>query len=419
MPTLLQRAFAPFIRRGTLRVRAADGSSFTLGDGGCPRVAIRFTDLAAQRWLLVDPELKLGELFADGRLVVEEGSIYELFQLALQDSHGDRDRLPVRAAPLVRALFARFGTRNDARRSRRNVAHHYDLDGAFYSLFLDPDRQYSCAYFERPGMSLEAAQLAKKRHVAAKLLVEPGHSVLDIGSGWGGLALYLAQVAGAGRVRGVTLSTEQLAYANRRAADEGLDGPVAFALEDYRTTRGPFDRVVSVGMFEHVGVADYDAYFGGVARLLAEDGVALVHTIGRTGPPAYLNPWMAKYVFPGGHLPTLSEIEPAVERAGLVLCDVEVLRLHYADTLRAWRERFLARRAEAVRLTDERFCRLWECYLAMAEAAFRFEDLVVFQLQFARRNDVVPLTRGYIAEREARLRAAEVRLEPACAAAGC
>ena len=419
MPTLLQRAFAPFIRRGTLRVRAADGSSFTLGDGGPPRVAIRFTDLAAQRWLLVDPELKLGELFADGRLVVEEGSIYDLFKLALQDSHGDRDRLPVRAAPLVRALFARFGNRNDARRSRRNVAHHYDLDGAFYSLFLDPDRQYSCAYFERPEMSLEAAQLAKKRHVAAKLLVEPGQSVLDIGSGWGGLALYLAQVAGAGRVRGVTLSTEQLAYASRRAAEQGLDGPVAFALEDYRTTRGPFDRVVSVGMFEHVGVADYDAYFGGVARLLAEDGVALVHTIGRTGPPAYLNPWMAKYVFPGGHLPTLSEIAPAVERAGLVLCDVEVLRLHYADTLRAWRERFLARRAEAVRLTDERFCRLWECYLAMAEAAFRFEDLVVFQLQFARRNDGVPPPRAYIAEREARLRAAEARLEPACAAAGC
>jgi cyclopropane-fatty-acyl-phospholipid synthase len=296
---------------------------------------------------------------------------------------------------------------NDAAKSKRNVAHHYDLDGRLYSLFLDSDKQYSCAYFDHPDATLEEAQLSKKRHIAAKLLVDQGHSVLDIGSGWGGMGLYLAQVAGAGSVKGVTLSEEQLEVSRKRAATTGLLDRVRFELEDYRATKGEFDRIVSVGMFEHVGLPSYDTYFQTCRKLLKQDGVMLLHTIGRTGKPYPTNPWIARYIFPGGHLPTLSEMMPAIERAGLIVTDVEVLRLHYAYTLQAWRERFMAHRDEVRKLYDERFCRMWECYLAMSESAFRWQDAVVFQLQLARRNDVVPLTRDYIAEREAALKAAE------------
>ncbi len=300
---------------------------------------------------------------------------------------------------------------NDASRSKRNVAHHYDLDGRLYSLFLDSDKQYSCAYFDHPDASLEEAQLAKKRHIAAKLLVDEGHSVLDIGSGWGGLGLYLAQVAEAGSVRGVTLSEEQLDVSRKRAAAAGILNRVRFELEDYRSTAGTFDRIVSVGMFEHVGVPSYDDYFRTCRKLLKEDGVMLLHTIGRTGAPSPTNPWITKYIFPGGHLPTLSEMMPSIERAGLVVTDIEILHLHYAYTLQAWRKRFIAHREEVKRLYDESFCRMWECYLAMSESAFRWQDAVVFQVQLARRNDVVPLTRDYIAEREAILRQAEESLE--------
>jgi cyclopropane-fatty-acyl-phospholipid synthase len=407
MDRVLRFALSRFVRRGSLELVTARGTRLAFGDGTAPKVVMRFADRAAERLFVWDPELKLGELFMDGRIVFDEGTIYDFLQLVMQDSGGDRSKLPVQATRHARALLRWLRTDNRLHAAKRNVAHHYDLDERLYSLFLDADRQYSCAYFERPDQSLDDAQLAKKRHIAAKLLVEPGHNVLDIGSGWGGLALYLAQVAGAGTVKGITLSEEQLAAARLRAAERGLKQVVSFELEDYRAVRGRFDRIVSVGMFEHVGRKFYDAYFAAAARLLAEDGVMLLHTIGRTGTPDYTNPWITKYIFPGGHLPTLSEIVPALERAGLAITDVEVLRLHYAQTLRAWRERFMARREEAAQLYDERFCRMWECYLAMAEASFRFEDVVVFQLQLARRNDVVPLTRDYVAGREAALRLAE------------
>ncbi|HUG62277.1 MAG TPA: cyclopropane-fatty-acyl-phospholipid synthase family protein [Methylomirabilota bacterium] len=339
-------------------------------------------------------------------MVIEQGSIYELLQLLLQHTRGDRSLLPIQLPGRVRRMMRRWTGRNSIGRSERNVAHHYDIDSRLYDLFLDADKQYSCAYFERPEMSLEEAQLAKKRHIAAKLAIDPGMSVLDIGCGWGGMALYLKGVAGAGRVRGITLSKEQLAIARRRAAEQGID-PASFALEDYRNTTGRYDRIVSVGMFEHVGVGHFDEFFRLTGRLLAEDGVMLLHTIGRTGVPDFTNPWITRYIFPGGHLPTLSEITPAVERAGLAVTDIEVLRLHYVQTLRHWRQRFMENREEAARLYDERFCRMWECYLAMSEAAFRFEDLVVFQLQITKANDVLPVTRAYISEREEALRLAE------------
>jgi len=384
----------------------AGGREFTFGDGGEPRVTFRFTDAAAQLALCLHPELKLGELFVDGRLVVERGTIFELLQLILQETQGDLGQLPLRRLRKIRTLMQRR-SENNASRSRRNVAHHYDLDGRLYALFLDSDRQYSCAYFDHPDATLEEAQLAKKRHISAKLMVDPGQRVLDIGSGWGGLGLYLGQVAGAGYVRGITLSEEQLALSRKRAATAGVPERVRFELEDYRDTTGSFDRIVSVGMFEHVGPSSYDTYFSACHKLLDDDGVMLLHTIGRTGTPYPTNPWIERYIFPGGHLPILSEIMPAIERSGLIVTDVEILRLHYAITLEKWRERFMQNREEVKRLYDERFCRMWECYLAMSESAFRFQDAVVFQIQLAKRNDTVPLTRDYIAEREAVLKAAE------------
>ncbi|WP_114945019.1 SAM-dependent methyltransferase [Microvirga calopogonii] len=407
---LLDLAFTRAVKHGTLEMTTARGRRSTFGDGAEPQVSIRFTDAAAQMALCLHPELKLGELFVDGRLVIEKGNILDLLQLLLQDTHGELDELPLHRLRRIRARMMRRAE-NNAIRSKRNVAHHYDLDGRLYSLFLDSDRQYSCAYFDHPDASLEEAQMAKKRHIAAKLMVDPGHSVLDIGSGWGGMGLYLAQVAGAGSVKGITLSEEQLEASRKRSATACLQDRVHFKLQDYRDTKGIFDRVVSVGMFEHVGVSSYDAYFQACRRLLKPDGVMLLHTIGRTGTPYPTNPWITKYIFPGGHLPVLSELMPAVERSGLVVTDIEVLRLHYAYTLKAWRERFMAHREEVLRLYDERFCRMWECYLAMSESAFRWQDAVVFQLQLARRNDVVPLTRDYISEREAVLKEAEENME--------
>ncbi|MCG7391421.1 cyclopropane-fatty-acyl-phospholipid synthase family protein [Microvirga sp. ACRRW] len=403
---ILAAAFTNAVKRGTLRMTTAKGQIFTFGDGTLPEVAIRFTDPAAQTALCLHPELKLGELFMDGRLIIEEGNILGLLQLLLQDTRGDLNELPLHPLRRIRHKIMRRGE-NDAHRSRRNVAHHYDLDGRLYSLFLDSDKQYSCAYFDHPDASLEEAQQAKKRHITAKLLVDRGHSVLDIGSGWGGMGLYLAHVTGADSVKGVTLSQEQLEVSRKRAAAAGLADRVKFELEDYRSTIGSFDRIVSVGMFEHVGLASYGDYFQTCRKLLKDDGVMLLHTIGRSGTPYPTNPWITKYIFPGGHLPVLSEVLPAIERAGLVVTDIEILRLHYAYTLQAWRERFMAHRDEVLKLYDERFCRMWECYLAMSESAFRWQDAVVFQLQLAKRNDVVPLTRDYIAEREAALKQAE------------
>ncbi|NNM72588.1 SAM-dependent methyltransferase [Enterovirga aerilata] len=404
---LLAKALAAFVQRGSLEVTAETGEVHRAGDGTAPRVAVRLVGEGATRALVIDPELTLGELYMDGRLVIEEGTLMEFLQLLLQDSRAERSKLPIPTIAKLRSLAWRLAGRNDARLARANVAHHYDLSGRLYDLFLDRHRQYSCAYFEHEGQALDDAQRAKQRHIAAKLAIRPGDDVLEIGSGWGGLAMYLARYAGAERVRGITLSAEQLAASRRSAAEAGLSDRVAFEMEDYRATQGRFDRIVSVGMFEHVGPKDYGAYFEAAARLLAEDGVMLLHTIGRTGEPGYTNPWIRKYIFPGGHLPTLAEVMPAIERSGLMVTDIEVLRLHYAETLKAWRERFLARRDEALALYDERFCRMWEFYLALSEAAFRWEDVVVFQIQLAKRNDVLPITRDYIARNEEMLRRAE------------
>jgi len=397
---MLERALAPVVKTGQLTFRFADGKSFTLGDGTGEPCVVRFTDGRAPWALMLDPDLRTGELFMDGRLVVEQGTVYDFLHLVLR--HG-ADAPPGSSADLLDSLrdgFRRLTQRNDAQSSRRNVRHHYDLDDRLYALFLDPEWQYSCAYFEHPGQSLADAQVAKMRHIAAKLAITGGERVLDIGCGWGGMACYLAEVVGAGEVLGVTLSDEQIRGATARAARRGLANRVRFDLRDYRAVEGRFDRIVSVGMFEHVGLAHYQEFFDTCAARLADDGVMLLHTIGTSDAPSLTNPWITKHIFPGGHLPSLSQILPAAERAGLMVTDVEVLRLHYAETLRAWRAAFMARRDEAAAIFDERFCRMWEYYLSMAETAFRCEGVVVFQLQLARRVDALPITRDYLAATE-------------------
>jgi len=404
---LLATTLKDLVRRGTLDVALPGGRRLNFGDGTAPRASIRFTDARAVLTLLLDPDLRLGELFMDERLVVEEGTIYDVLELLLRDADAAPPNAAVRFLDAVRMSMRRFLQNNRPGRARANVAHHYDLDDRLYALFLDRQRQYSCAYFEHPEQDLDMAQLAKQRHIAAKLLVEPGQRVLDIGCGWGGLTRYLVEVAGAGHATGITLSEEQLKGAQALAARTAHPDAYAYRLEDYRATTGKFDRIVSVGMFEHVGVGFHDTFFRKCRELLADDGVMLLHFIGNSDVPDFNNPWIEKYIFPGGHIPSMSEFTPAIERSGLVITDIEVLRLHYARTLRLWRERFLARRSEAVALYDERFARMWEYYLSMAETAFRYQDIAVFQVQLARRQESVPLTRDYIAERKARLRRAE------------
>jgi len=400
----LKRALSSIVTRGALTVTTASGRVFTFGDGTGEPVRVRFTDDRAQWALLIDADKRLGELYMDGRFIVEHGSLYDFVAMMLREAQNSTHPLIARVIDHARTKLRIFRHRNLPGRSRANVAHHYDLDGRLYELFLDPDRQYSCAYFEHADQSLEEAQIAKKRHLAAKLVIEPDNSILDIGCGWGGLALHLAEHAPGGYVLGVTLSEEQHAYASKRVADKagGTPAEVQFALRDYRSLTGRFDRIVSVGMFEHVGLASYRTFFRKCAELLEDDGIMVLHTIGCSATPGFTTPWLDKYIFPGGYIPALSEIVPEIEAAGLAITDVEVLRLHYAKTLESWRARFMARWPEAAQLYDERFCRMWEYYLSTAEAAFRYEDLVVFQIQIAKRNDVIPLTRNYIADHEAR-----------------
>ncbi|MCF2523338.1 cyclopropane-fatty-acyl-phospholipid synthase family protein [Bradyrhizobium sp. G127] len=415
MDRLLRFCLSQFIRRGTITFTTSSGSTFTCGDGTGQPVSVKFLTAEAERHLLLDPELALGEIYTDGDFVMEKGSIADLLDVAL----GQPDMVPrwSKVRWWLRYLIRHWQQFNPPARSKRNVASHYDLDGRLYRLFLDADMQYSCAYFETPDSTLDDAQLAKKRHLAAKLLVKPDQRVLDIGSGWGGLGLYLAEMTGA-KVTGVTLSEEQLGVANARADELNLTDRAEFRLQDYRATPGPFDRIVSVGMFEHVGVDYYDTYFKRCAELLTSDGVMMLHSIGRPEGPGITNPWIAKYIFPGGYIPALSEVLPAIERAGLLVADIEILRLHYAETLKAWRERFLARREEAAKLYDERFVRMWEFYLASSEMSFRKQNVMVFQIQLTKKQDAVPLTRDYIALEEQRLRGVEAAKRPLLRLAG-
>ncbi|HEV2678644.1 MAG TPA: cyclopropane-fatty-acyl-phospholipid synthase family protein [Aliidongia sp.] len=395
---LLAHLLRHLVRRGRLTVIDASGRSHYFGELPGPISTIRLHTKAFERRMFFNPRMAVGEGYMDGLLTIEQGDIYDFLSLVM----GNISTAPRSATftPLYQGVdrwWRWLQQYNPVGRAQENVAHHYDLSATLYDLFLDADRQYSCAYFEHPTDDLETAQANKKRHIASKLLLKPGQKVLDIGSGWGGLGLYLAQETGAD-VTGLTLSTEQHKLSNDRVAAAGLDDRVRFEIQDYRLNQGRYDRIVSVGMFEHVGVNHYGEYFNKIADLLADDGVALIHAIGRQEGPGTTNPWVRKYIFPGGYCPALSEVLPAVERAGLQLMDVEILRLHYAETLRHWRQRFLAHWDQVKALYDERFCRMWEFYLAASEAGFRVQDLMVFQIQIAKRVDAVPMTRDYMAE---------------------
>lgn len=399
----LVRFVSAHIQSGNLTIIDAKGRAHDFGDGTGSKIVVRLTDRKTQWRIILNPELALGEAFMDGRLIVEQGTIYQFLELVFRNTSVEKLTGIARCFRWASRLLRRIHQNNSLVKSRKNVAHHYDLDGRIYDLFLDSDSQYSCAYFENAGDTLEDAQLSKKRHIAAKLMVESDHSVLDIGSGWGGLGLYLARVADA-KITGVTLSEEQFAKSNRRAEELNAQGKANFHLTDYRDITDCFDRIVSVGMFEHVGVGRYDEFFAKVKSLLKPDGIMLLHSIGLFDGPSHNNPWIEKYIFPGGYIPALSEVLPAIERQGLVVCDIEILRLHYADTLRHWRERFISRRDEAVALYDERFARMWEFYLAASETAFRYQGMMVFQIQLALDQNAAPLTRDYIARNEAALK---------------
>ncbi len=404
--SLFDRFVAGAFRQGTLTITDHKGVTKTYGQAaeGFPDVAIRLTDGKLARDIVLHPDLAAGEAFMDERMVIEKGDILDLISLIRLNNPWEKGGAiegPNAWGFALNAIKGRIDRINWARRSKRNVAHHYDLDDRLYDLFLDADRQYSCAYFTDPGNSLEQAQADKKAHIVAKLALKPGQRVLDIGCGWGGLALYMHQAAGVD-VLGVTLSEEQLKVARERAAAAGVADHVKFELIDYRHVTGSFDRIVSVGMFEHVGPRHYDEFFLQCRNLLAEDGVALLHTIGRMGTPGVTDAWTAKYIFPGGYCPSLSEIVAASEKS-LIVTDIETLRRHYAWTLRHWYARVVAKRAEIEALFDARFYRMWCFYLAGSIVAFDYGILCNYQLQFVRQRRALPYTRDYIAETEAKL----------------
>jgi len=395
---LMRQFLSRFIRVGTLVVLDHEGRSHRFGHGK-PEITIRFRAPSVARRLALDADLALGETFMDGDFEVVDASVYAFLELVYANLGLRYANWWLGVIAGLRKKVRYISQYNPVGRAKSNVAHHYDLSGQLYDLFLDEDKQYSCAYFVNPDDSLEQAQQQKLKHIATKLLIEPGMRVLDIGSGWGGLGLYLARETGA-EVIGVTLSEEQHKVSVQRAKDQGLQDRVQFLLKDYREIDSQFDRIVSVGMFEHVGVGHYREYFDRVRDLMTPEGVALLHSIGRFDEPAAGNPWISKYIFPGGYTPALSEVLPHVETSGLFTTDIEILRLHYAETLRHWRQQFTGNVDQIREMYDERFCRMWEFYLAACEASFRFGGQMVFQLQLSKQLETVPITRDYMVDWE-------------------
>ena len=409
---MIERLIDKLMSKGQLTLVMPDGKRRTYGPGGGKSLRVRVTDRKTLFAIARNPRLGLGEAYMDGRLIVEDGTILDLMRLVVGANRWE-DKGKGRAAMNKgkgkwKALFRR----NKAKASRRNVAHHYDIGNDLYRLFLDEDMQYSCAYFTDPANSLEQAQADKKAHIAAKLFLKPGQKVLDIGCGWGGMALYLNRVANVD-VLGITLSEEQLKVARRRAEEAGVSGRVKFELIDYRELDGTFDRIVSVGMFEHVGAAHFDEFFAACRNLLADDGVMLLHTIGKYGKAAAPDPFTDKWIVPGYHLPSISQLAAATERQRLITSDFEMLRVHYAYTLQHWLERTRANRDKIIALHDERFFRMWEFYLSGGVVAFESGSMCNFQAQYIRDRNALPITRDYMIEKEREYRAADSAAAPA------
>lgn len=398
---LFDRMANRLIREGRLIVTYPDGETRAYGPGGI-EAGLNILTEPALTALCLQPELALGEGYMDGTIAVGGNEELEnLMTLLVRNRRAGALPIYVRVFDRLRFHRRRWIQRNSAKSAKANVAHHYDISDDLYRLMLDADMQYSCAYFEAPDMALEDAQIAKKTHIAKKLMIEPGMSILDIGCGWGGMAITLAQEYGA-QVTGITLSENQLGTAQMRAKQAGLEGQVSFRLADYRDLSEQFDRIVSVGMLEHVGAPQYDQYFAQVADLLDPDGIALIHTIGRISSPMPHSPWINKYIFPGGYVPSLSELMPPLEASGLWQSDIEVWRLHYAMTLRAWRDRFDANIGTVLDWYDARFVRMWRYYLTACITSFEQQEQCVYQLQLAHKRDAVPLTRNYLYASDAR-----------------
>lgn len=398
----LSKMLSGFVRTGTLTVIDAEGVEHVFGGTPGPRVRMRLTDRSLYWKLFLNPELHAGEAYMDGRLVFEDGTgVRELMQLFAVNKQRLFAQPQQRALERIGKVFKRVYEANPIGKAQENVARHYDLGNDFYKLFLDEEMFYSCAYFRRGDETLEEAQIAKCRLIAAKLRLEPGMKVLDIGSGWGGMARYLARVAGV-EVLGVTLSKEQLALAVEKTAAAGLGDRIRFELRDYRQLDARFDRIVSVGMFEHVGVQRYPEFFAKCRDLLTPDGVMLLHSIGHMSPPSVASPFFRKYIFPGAYAPAPSEVFQATEACRLWVTDVELLRVHYARTLELWNERFQSNRETAAAMYDERFCRMWEFYLLGAQQMFQ-GNAGVFHMQITRKLDAVPLSRDYVVAEQERL----------------
>ena len=397
---LCSRLMKQVFRAGRLDVIDANGKLHRFGkEDGTPTVVLRLHDKSLHRRLYFDPYLAIGESYVDGTLTFESGTVVDFINLFGRNIRQFRKTWQDTFLNQFMRIFRPLMQFNPIRRAQRNVAHHYDLSDEFYALFLDEDLQYSCAYYPTADLGLEEAQEAKKRHLAAKLRLTPESRVLDIGSGWGGLAIYLAR-AGVARVTGLTLSKGQHIAASARAAEAGVSDIVRFLLRDYRNETGRYDRIVSVGMFEHVGIRHYSSFFRKIYELLTDDGIALIHSIGRLDGPGTTSPWVRKYIFPGGYSPALSEVIPPVERSGLIVTDIEILRLHYAETLKAWLSRFETHRQKVCELYDERFFRMWQFYLVCSEMSFRQWGMIVFQIQLTKNLIAAPLTRDYMTDWE-------------------
>lgn len=394
---VLRNAFSHSIKVGKLRVIDAHGGVHDFGSGSKKRISMRIHKTSSYWKILINPDLYLGEAYMNGEITIEDGNIADFLELILQNVP-TRGGFKTPVAGFINSLdpYIKYLEQiNTPLKSLENVSHHYDLSLDLYKLFLDREMQYSCAYFESGEETLEEAQVKKLDHISKKLFIRSNDHVLDIGCGWGGLARHIARKTGA-KVTGITLSKEQLAYAENRTRKEGLDDLVKFKLCDYRELKGEFDRVVSVGMFEHVGVDYYQTFFNVIANCLKDNGVALLHSIGRSTMPSVTNPWIKKYIFPGGYIPAVSEVFPQVEKSGLIVTDLEILRLHYAKTLQEWAKRFREHRDVAAKIYDERFCRMWEFYLAASEASFKYSGNMVFHMQLTKKQDTLPLTRNYL-----------------------
>ena len=391
---IIKSVLSRVIRKGNLTWIQHDGNVHHYGDGSGELIKIRTTKDFSEIKLLLNPSLQFGESYMNGSLIMEEGRIHDLLKLLFSNSKIDVDHWIMDVSRAVRFILSKFNVGNYLSKSKKNVAHHYDLSDQLYDLFLDKDRQYSCAYFNSPNDTLDQAQTNKKELIAKKLLLEKGQNVLDIGCGWGGMASFLSKRSEV-NVKGITLSEEQIQYANKRKQTESLHN-VEYKLQDYRKVNETYDRIVSVGMFEHVGTKHYQDFFNKVYDLLNDTGVALIHTIGRLSEPTTNDPWIEKYIFPGGYIPALSETVSKIEKSGLSMTDIQILKFHYAETLKRWRYNFYDNIDKVKEIYDEKFCRMWDFYLSSSQASFEESTLVVFQLQLSKNKKTVPDKRDYM-----------------------